>query len=98
MSDKYSMRVVRVGNAESARERGEPVVQRPDLGTRGHQGRGQQRQVDAAASLAIQPLGFDESHDLAPCRLLYVPQQPDVVEGPLNLCRIRGKERALGMR
>ena len=80
------MRVARVGNAESARERGEPVVQRQDMGTRGHQGRGQQRQVDAAASLAIQPLGFDEPHDLAPCRLLYVTQQPDVVEGPCPWC------------
>ena len=97
MSDKYSMRVVRVGNAESTRERGERLSSVQIWAPGGIKARpaasGRRRRI-----LAIQRLGFDEPHDLAPCRLLYVPQQPDVVEGPLNRCRIRGKERALGMR
>src|SRR5207245_1443672 len=38
------------------------------------------RQVDAATTLTIQLLSFDELHDLAPCRLLDMPQQADVVK------------------
>jgi hypothetical protein len=80
------MRFARISNAKSSRERGEPVIQRPDLGTWGHQCRGQQRQVDAATSLTIQSLGIDEPHDLVPCRLLHVPQQSYIVERPCSWC------------
>lgn len=82
------MHLVRVAGAEAARQRGKPVVQRPDLGARGHQGRGQQREVDAAATLAVQLLGFDELHDLIPCRLMCMAQQADIVE---RACPRRGR-------
>ena len=71
-----------MGHAEPCGQLSQPSVQSPQRGTRGHEGRRQEMDVDKAAAKTIELSVFNERQDFGLGRQSGRAQQSDVVQGP----------------